>query len=144
HNLRKIAHEIASLNSTASPMTAFDFGNRRHMRLAASIESNTNTGAPRMARTSGCGTKRRFLAAGRRNQRHQALQPHRLFRGGVASPAGLTRGSILLRKTFFFEVGWIAGSSPAMTDKASRALAERGHVVRRLRAATDRPGLAGC
>src|SRR5262249_56956284 len=43
------------------------------------------------------------------------------------SPAGLTRGSILLRKTSkkhfsqrdgketFFATGWIAGSSPAMT-----------------------------
>ena len=29
-----------------------------------------------------------------------ALQPHRPFRGGVASPAGLTRGSIFFARRF--------------------------------------------
>src|SRR3954449_6075786 len=58
------------------------------------------------------------------------------------SPAGLTRGSIFFARTFL-QRGWIAGSSPAMTDagtlRAETALAPqsvsaRGHQVRGARA----------
>src|SRR5215467_7767851 len=41
---------------------------------------------------------------------------------GLPSPAGLTRGSILFVRTFL-RIGWIAGSSPAMTTAITAPVA---------------------
>src|SRR6266516_3646931 len=56
-----------------------------------------------------------------------------------ASPAGLTRGSIVLRKSL--RRGWIAGSSPAMTAQCKARLFAIKHLARAV--AQHEAGAAG-
>ena len=80
---------------------------QRHARLLP------RQGRPHLVRHAAQQPRRLLLSL------HQAAQRRREVRGRMrnstgASPPGLTRGSIPLRKTFL-QRRWIAGSSPAMT-----------------------------
>src|SRR5262249_59166461 len=83
---------------------------RRRVPRAGAGRDGKGKGRRHADRTRGCRHSRRPRERGRGGR---SVVDAAVPRGGVAppSPAGLTRGSIVLRKTFLRR-GWIAGSKP--------------------------------